>query len=277
MPQHSETDRQVPTGAIWAFVALTFALSWGSFALFLSLPEEVAALFGPQGVSHPVFILAVYAPALSAVLLVLWTTGPGGLLRFLGRFLIWRAPLAWWLVLLVGLPLCFLLGAFVKGTLWPYALPFDSAGALFGAMGFMLILGPVEEFGWRGVALPLLQRRMAPVWAGLLVGILWGVWHLPAFFLEGTPQSSWTFVPFFVGAVSVSLIVTPMFNATRGSVLLPFLVHFQLNNPVWPDAQPHDTWFFAAAAALTLWLCRGTMFRRAGAVTVVVPPPGRPA
>ena len=85
------------------------------------------------------------------------------------------------------------------------------------------------------------------------------------------------FVPFFVGAVSVSLIVTPMFNAARGSILLPLLVHFQLNNPVWPDAQPHDTWFFAGAALVTLWACRRTMFRRTGAVTDVVPAGYAPA
>jgi membrane protease YdiL (CAAX protease family) len=44
----------------------------------------------------------------------------------------------------------------------------------------MLFLGPIEEFGWRGVAQPLLQRHMAPIWAGLLIGATWGLWHMPA-------------------------------------------------------------------------------------------------
>ncbi|MCK7511306.1 MAG: CPBP family intramembrane metalloprotease [Desulfobacterales bacterium] len=65
----------------------------------------------------------------------------------------------------------------------------------FTAMFFMAIKGPVEEFGWRGFALPLLQRKMAPIWAGLLLGIIWGFWHLPAFLLSGTPQSAWSFTP----------------------------------------------------------------------------------
>jgi len=47
-------------------------------------------------------------------------------------------------------------------------------------------LRPIEEFGWRGVAQPILQRHMAPIWAGVLIGIIWGFWHLPAFFLSGT-------------------------------------------------------------------------------------------
>lgn len=136
----------------------------------------------------------------------------------------------------------------------------------------MLILGPMEEFGWRGFAMPLLQRRMAPVWAGLVLGVIWGVWHLPAFFLSGTPQSEWSFMPFFVGAIAISLILTPMFNAARGSILLPALFHFQLNNPLWPDAQPYDMYLFAATAAIVVWLNRETMFSREGVVTEVVPP-----
>ena len=114
-------------------------------------------------------------------------------------------------------------------------------GAALGAMLFMLFLGPVEEFGWRGVALPILQRHMAPLWAGLIIGATWGLWHLPAFYLSGTVQSGWGFAPFFVGNVCLSLIVTPLFNASRGSILWPALFHFQVNNPLWPDAQPYDT------------------------------------
>ena len=139
-------------------------------------------------------------------------------------------------------------------------------------MFFMLILGPIEEFGWRGLAMPLLQRLMTPLTAGLVLGVIWGVWHLPAFYLSGTPQSNWAFLPFFAGSVSISVILTPLFNASRGSILLPLLYHFQLNGPLWPDAQPYDTIFFVAAAVIVVWLNRGTMFTREGAVTDVIRP-----
>jgi hypothetical protein len=79
-------------------------------------------------------------------------------------------------------------------------------------------------------------------------------------------------MPFLVGSVAVSVIVTPLFNASRGSILLSMLFHFQLNNPLWPDAQPYDMYLFAAAAAVIVWLNRAVMFTRHGAVTAVVPP-----
>ena len=134
-----------------------------------------------------------------------------------------------------------------------------------------VIKGPIEEFGWRGLALPLLQRKFAPIWAGLMLGIIWGLWHLPAFLLSGTQQSAWSFTPFLAGTVAVSLIMTSLFNASRGSILLPTLMHFQLINPIWPDAQPYDTLFFVLAAIMSVWFNRKTMFNRKGAVTKVVP------
>lgn len=135
----------------------------------------------------------------------------------------------------------------------------------------MAIKGPVEEFGRRGLALPLLQRKLAPIWAGLILGAIWGVWHFPAFQLSGTPQSAWSFTPFFVGSVAVSVICTQLFNASRGSILLPALFHFQLINPIWPDAQPYDTLFFAAAALLVVWFNRKVMFSREWGLTEVIP------
>jgi membrane protease YdiL (CAAX protease family) len=120
--------------------------------------------------------------------------------------------------------------------------------------------------------LPLLQRRMAPVWAGLAVGVAWGLWHLPAFFLGGTPQSGWDFTPFFAGAIGASLIVTALFNASGGSILIAALFHYTLNFPLWPDGQPWDMWLFAGAGALTVVLCRDRMVSRSDVATEVVPP-----
>ena len=89
--------------------------------------------------------------------------------------------------------------------------------------------------------------------------------------VSGTQQSAWSFTPFFAGTVAISLIVTALFNASRGSILLPALMHIQLINPIWPDAQPHDTLFFVAAAVLVVWFNRKAMFSREGAVMEVIP------
>ncbi|GGC59634.1 hypothetical protein GCM10011362_05030 [Marinobacter halophilus] len=109
------------------------------------------------------------------------------------------------------------------------------------------------------------------VWAALIIGVIWGLWHTPAFLLSGTEQSAWSFLPFFTGTIALSVIVTPLFNASRGSLFLPALFHFILINPVWPDAQPYDTYLFTLIAFVIVWLNRRTMFTRKYSITQVVP------
>jgi hypothetical protein len=129
----------------------------------------------------------------------------------------------------------------------------------------------MEEFGWRGIAQPLLQRKMAPFWAGLVVGTIWATWHLPAFLFGGGVQyGSWAVVPFFGGVIAISIILTPIFNSARGSLLIAYLYHFQVMNPIFPDAQPWDNLIFAIAAVVIVILNRRTMFKKGTGVTEVL-------
>ena len=194
----------------------------------------MTSAFGPVSARHPLFILSVYSPAIAALCVISWAAGVDGAKRFLSRLLLWRCSRGWYAFILIGIPLIYSAGSLVKGNLFDGPFPFPGIGEVLVAMAFMLFLGPVEELGWRGVALPLLQQHMAPIWAGLVLGFIWGIWHLPAFMLGGTPQSAWDFTPFLIGSVAVSLILTPLFNNSRGSILLPAVFHFQLNNPLWP-------------------------------------------
>jgi uncharacterized protein len=83
--------------------------------------------------------------------------------------------------------------------------------------------------------------------------VIWGVWHLPAFLFSDTPHGAWALGPFFAGTIAASVILTAVFNATRGSLLIAALFHFQLMNPVVPDAQPWANRTLALAAASLWW------------------------
>lgn len=262
---------RIPFIAIVPFLLMAFGLAWGLLALYILLPGRMNVVFGELTGHHPLFFLAVYAPAIAAIVIVAYHSGLSGLRRYFSRLLLWRCSPAWYMFLMLGIPLLFIGGAAIKGNLLAEPWPFSSFKALFIALVLMAIKGPIEEFGWRGFALPLIQRKFAPIWAGLMVGIIWGVWHFPAFLLSGTPQSAWSFTPFLVGSVAASVIVTPLFNASHGSILLPALFHFQLINPIWPDAQPYDTIFFVGAAALVVGLNRKKMFRKVDGIQDVIP------
>lgn len=267
----ADARRQVPFKMLFPFLLVSFGLAWGILALFIFLPGQMARAFGELTGQHPLFFLAVYAPAIAGMVVLVYCGGYEGLRRYLARLLKWRCSLAWYGFLFIGIPLVFYGSSILKGDPFPGPFPFTSLSTLSGALFFTAIKGPIEEFGWRGVALPLLQRRFKPLWAGLLLGVIWGVWHLPAFLLSGTPQGSWSFAPFFAGSVAVSVIVTQLFNDSRGSILLPALLHFQLNNPIWPDAQPYDMVGFVLIAVIVVWQNRSGMLAGSNAVKEVIP------
>lgn len=247
------------TKTLIQFLAFTFAITWGLAAVLILV-----------GFSTPVFLVAVYAPGIVGTFLVWRHYGRKGLGSFFRRLTLWRMPLVWWLYLLVGFPAMIYLGAALKGTLrdpfpfspWYQVLP----EVLFA----MFLLGTNEEFGWRGVALPLLQRIFSPFWAGLILGIIWAAWHIPAFFISGLQYEAWSAVPYFGGVIALSVILTPLFNSSRGSLLIAYLYHFQMMNPIFPDAQPWDSLFVAIAAVVIVILNRRTMFKKGAGVTEVL-------
>ena len=151
------------------FLALTFGLSWGVIILLILFADQAEALFGPMGYTNPLFILAVYAPGFAGVFLIWRHYGVHGLGAFFRRLTLWRMSPAWWAVLVIGMPAVFYLGAAIKGTVTD-PFPFSPWYDIVPALGIALLIGPIEELGWRGVALPLLQRRFAPLWSSLILG-----------------------------------------------------------------------------------------------------------
>jgi membrane protease YdiL (CAAX protease family) len=262
--------------ALRTFFVATFALSWGLGVLMVVFVDQVEAVFGPISYTNPVFVLVVWGPGLVGLALVARSHGVAGLRRLLARLALWRMSRTWWLVLLLGMPAVFYLGAAIKGTL-DEGFPFSPWYGVLPALLPALLIGPVEELGWRGVALPLLQRRLAPVWAALVLGVIAAVWHTPAFLMSGTKQSAWSFGPFFLGVVAISVILTAMFNAARGSLLVAVLFHAQMNGPAWPDAQPWDMYGFVVVAVLVVLLNRRSMLTRGSGSTDVLLDEGAPS
>jgi len=259
------------TKTLVPFLALTFGLTWGIAALLIFFTDQVVAIFGEITSSNPLYILAVYSPAFAGIFLVWRHYGLKGLGSFLRRLTLWRMPKAWWLFLLLGIPAFKYLGAALNGTISEF--PFSPWYLVFPAIAHYFFLGTLEEFGWRGLAMPLLQRKMAPLWAGLTVGIIVAIWHIPAFLLGGGVEyGSWALVPFFAGVVAIYVIITPMFNSARGSLLIAYLYHFQMMNPIIPDGQPWENYIFAIVAVVIVVLARRTMFKKGSGVTEVLMP-----
>ena len=95
----------------------------------------------------------------------------------------------------------------------------------------LLIPSLGEEPGWRGFALPRLQKDFGPVLGTLILGTLHGIWHLPALFTPLLGPFSWdSFLTFVLTAAAGTFIYTWVFNNTHGSVWIAILLHASSNS-----------------------------------------------
>jgi membrane protease YdiL (CAAX protease family) len=213
---------------LFLFFILSFVLTWGYFWLIwapLRLPDSLIALGG-------------FGPAASAFLVLALTSGKPGVLRLLRSIVHWRVGASWYLVALLGLPvLNFLAFLVVPGLLADFVAPGLRLPWLYlSEIAICLTIGiaPVwEEVGWRGFAQPRIQRLYGPVAGSLILGALWGVWHLPFFFgpLARTgPDTTFVsagiaLVEFSIGLTGLSVVMAWVLNNCGGSTLMAILLH----------------------------------------------------
>src|SRR5215217_1480378 len=223
-----------------SFFTLAYALTWLAWSPWYLSEDGVGLLpFDGEGISDYLNTVAlIVGPTLSAFVMTGATEGREGVRGLLRRIVLWRVGLWWYLFVLAGIPAIILLSTvFLPGALASFqASAVPSTLFLYVVAGpvFLFIGGPVfEEIGWRGFALPRLQRLHGPLVGTLILGALWGLWHLPLFLVPSwdTPHGSLLDVALFVVlAMSIALVLTWVFNNTKGSVLVAILAHGSINS-----------------------------------------------
>jgi membrane protease YdiL (CAAX protease family) len=194
------------------FFGLTFLVSWLPWPLWAAGLVPSAMFF--------------FGPLVAAVVVIGVTDGVAGYRELGSRLIRWRVGWRWWAAA-IGLPLAVLaLATAANVTIWDGPAP-DLAAMAWGeiallvAMRFVVPLdGPIgEEPGWRGYALPHLQRRFSPLVAAGVLGVLVAGWHLPLVVLGSL---SWVGLP---GTVAITFVYVWLFDHTDGSLLLALLFH----------------------------------------------------
>jgi uncharacterized protein len=244
---------------------MTYAFTWLVWSPWV-LGQDGAGLLPinisqtASGYLNATAILA--GPTLSAFIMTATTEGREGVRRLLGRLVLWRVGFRWYLFALIGVPLIMLLGTMVYSMELPNLAALGGPSYLLGYLAsFALVTvlgGPLlEEIGWRGFALPRMERLHGPLLASLILGVLWALWHLPEFLVPSWAASSGgssilSIILFIVFAITVTVVITWVFNNTRASVLLAILVHSSIDTFTIPLAAIFPAWAIASALPLTI-------------------------
>ncbi|MEU8356151.1 type II CAAX endopeptidase family protein [Nonomuraea sp. NPDC048882] len=223
-----------------SFFVLANLLSWVAWVPYVLSTNGLGVLnFGfPEflGTSQLLGVLpgAYLGPIFSAYLVTRVAEGKEGVRRWIGRMTKWRVSWVWYLVTALGVPAAIVVTGL---ALSDEKISMPSVAVLVayvpGLLLQMVTTGLAEEPGWRDFALARMQRKFGPLGATVILGPLWGVWHLPLFLSEwgGWPDVTWLRVAEFVAFACVfSVVVTWVFNRTGQSLPLIMLLHVSVNN-----------------------------------------------
>ena len=271
-----------------AFFALAFLGGWT--VLLPTVLFESGFGFVPIDIPAPAIMLsfipaAMVGPALGAFVVTRMVEGKQGTRQLLRRILRWRVGVQWYLIAVFGVPpVYFLAASLVLGTAPLEALiedwPFLFTSYLPKVVMVFLIVSLWEEIGWMGFALPRLQDRYGPLLASVVLGVLWALWHLPAYFnstqvvadkvgLGELDRLLYLLPPLMLLATFTRIVMTWLFNVTMGSVIVVTLFHAAFNtsnNELVTAFMPemnrifvNNGWLYAVLGVLALLL---TLFTR---------------
>ncbi len=214
------------------FLAAAYALAWLWFGVPILAARGLMALPAPEAVF---LTLATVGVCLAGVGAALAESGRAGVRALLLQVLRWRVRPIWYLAAIL-VPALMPLGGFLLGLALDKPMPPVPPLQVWLSVPLLLVALVIpavfEEVGWRGYALPRLQRRLGLLTASLVLGVVWAGMHLPLWLLPdfGFADQS---IPLYVAQVmAISVVLAWLYNATGGSLLLTGIAHAAVNG--WP-------------------------------------------
>ncbi len=225
--------------------------TFGEFVKRHALPIGIGLMFlltWPIDLAHSgvlqlqipfiVYLFLGWGFVVAALAMTALTLGRPGVVALLKRFLIWRVGWRWLLVALLLYPSILLGAVLINTAITQTPLDFTEVFAhrIFGASAYLpMFIVPFflvdaisngEEIGWRGYVLPRLQARHSALVASLILGVVWGFWHLPKFLAADNTSPFWLFM---IRITASAVLYTWLFNNTRGSLLMTTMFHASAN------------------------------------------------
>lgn len=214
-----------------SYFVLTFILAWifWTIPIFLSIGlyqnEAIKSFFG----------FGVCVPIITAVLFTALLYGKEGVKRLISRCSLRRIHIKWFLASAFIMILISLLTVLLHGIVFGNpgnANQWYSFIDFFSILPIMIFFSLLEEVGWRGFALPELRKRFNPFSSALILGFIWGIWHLPKLISEGMDNVG-SFIAFIVFVLLISILISWIYENTGGNILLSILTHASVNAAIY--------------------------------------------
>jgi uncharacterized protein len=180
--------------------------------------------------------LGSFGPMIAAIIVKYIYEGRQGVKDLLKRLVQWKVNWVWYVVVLV-VPVLLVIAAgytdeFINQQ--PFTIKGFSTSnefSQFGAVSYFLFnfftFGIGEETGWRGYALPALQKRFSALTSTLILTVGWACWHIPAFIYRPSysQMNATGIAGFFMSLLTGAIVLTWLYNSTKGSLFIAAIFH----------------------------------------------------
>ena len=241
---------------VTSFYIATLAISWTG-ALMVAIPNLARHQAVPKSSGLLMFPIMLLGPSVAGLAMTRIVDGRRGVRDLLARMRCPRVHGRWYLVLLI--PPALVLAVLL--ALQSFVAPVFAPNRFFIGLSFGVAAGFFEEIGWMGYAFPKLRRRRGTLTAGILLGLLWGLWHLPVIDYLGTatPHAPYLlayFLAFAAAMMAIRILIAWLYDNTS-SVLLAQLMHASSTGALVAFSPPGVTaaqeTFWYAVYACALW------------------------
>jgi membrane protease YdiL (CAAX protease family) len=268
MNENLKTTRS-KLAAPWIYFIATFIWTWLFWGVAVATGSTVETAAG--GIP---MLLGVMGPMVTGIAFTYLTRDAAGRRDYWKRVIDFkRIPGKWYLVIFLFVPVLNILAALLdvvtggSGATWGEAAQnmLTNPSSIVLSLLFSSLIPFIEELGWRGYVLDRLQEKQSALMSSLILGVIWSVWHLPLFFVQGTYQAglgvgTLAFWLFILGVLPLSLPFTWIYNNTSRSTLAVILFHSMVNFTgeliaLSGRAETYSIvlWFVAAIGITAIW------------------------
>ncbi len=218
----------------WDFFLIAYGISWLIWLPGVLDATNILDLQLSNAMYGLLNLIGAFGPSITGFVLVYFRGGKNAIKDLIRSMFNYKdIGKMWWIpvfLLLPAIEFCaFLLNIISGGTIpeapllmQPWIIPIYFIGAL------LPFANPFrEEFGWRGYALNQLQMKWNALLSSIILGILWGIWHLPLYFFP-TSQKLYAYIPIWVLITETTLLscfMTWLYNNTNRSMLTALIFH----------------------------------------------------
>ena len=215
-----------------AYYFLTFAISWGGFLLAVGPGSFASTEWQAEGAFLSAVIVMLAGPSIAGLLLTGLVDGRAGYRELFARLRIWRVGLRWYAIAILPAPFIAAAVLFVLSLPLPLLTDADKTAVFLGGLGAG-VTTILEEIGWTGFVVPRLRRRHSMPMTGLIVGVLWGLWHfLQQIFVSGTYAGAMPGLAFLMLSASAAITSLTAYRVLMvwvydrtGSLLVTTVMH----------------------------------------------------